>query len=61
MLVFYGTQIYVLVIIKNDDLEHDTCFVHELQRIVMHYIKENLPQTKSVDYFSDGCAGQFQN
>ena len=34
--------------IISDVLEHDTCFVHELQRIVMLYIKENLPQIKSV-------------
>ena len=27
----------------------------------MHYIKENLPHTKSVDYFSDGCAAQDKN
>ena len=47
--------------IFSDDLEHDTCFVHELQRIIMLYIKENLSQIKSVDYFSDGCAGLHKN
>ena len=47
--------------IISDDPEQDTCFVHELQRIVMLYIKKNLPQIKSVDYFSDSCAGQYKN
>ena len=37
------------------------CCVHELQRIVMLYVKENLPQIKSVDYFSDSCAGHCKN
>ena len=27
----------------------------------MLYIKENLLKIKSVDYFSDSCAGQYKN
>ena len=45
----------------SDDLEHGNCFVHELQRIVMPHIKENLPQIKSVAYLNDSCAGQYKN
>ena len=45
----------------SDDLEHGNCFVHELQRIVMPHIKENLPQIKSVTYLNDDCAGQYKN
>ena len=47
--------------ILSDDLEHDTSFVHELQRRVMHFIKEKLPQVTSVLYFSDGCSGQYKS
>ena len=43
-----GVLHHISLCIISDDLEHDICFVHELQRIV---IKENLPQIKSVDYF----------
>ena len=56
-----GVLHHISLCIISDDLEHDTCFVHELLRIVMLYIKENLPQIKSVDYFIDGCAGQLKN
>ena len=52
---------HISLCIISDDLEHDTCFAHELQRIVMLYIKDNLPQIKSVDHFSDSCAGQHKN
>ena len=47
--------------IISDDLAHDTCFVHELQRHVVAYIKENLPQLRSIEYFTDGCGGQYKN
>ena len=38
-----------------------TCFVHELQRMVMLFIKENLPRVKNIEYFSEGCAGQYKS
>ena len=44
----------------SDDLEHDTCLVHEIQRMTSKYIKENYPQIKLLHYFSDGCAGQYK-
>ena len=52
---------HITLCVISDDLKHDTCFVHELQRIFMLYIKENLPQIKSVVYFSDGWAGQYKS
>ena len=45
---------HISLCVISDDLKHDACFVHELQRIFMLYIKENLPQIKSHGYFSDG-------
>ena len=56
-----GLLHHISLCIISDDLEHDICFVHELQKIVILYIKENLPQIKSVAYFSDACAGQYKN
>ena len=43
-----GVLHHISLCIISDVLEHDTCFAHELQRIVMLYIKENLPQIKSI-------------
>ena len=51
----YGVLHHISLCIISDDLEQDTCFVHELQRIVTLYIRENLPQIKFVDNFSDSC------
>ena len=45
----------------SDDLEHDTCFVHEIQGKVTCYIRQDLPDVDNVEYFSDGCAGQYKN
>ena len=56
-----GVLHHISLCIISDHLQHDTCFVHEPQRIVMLCIKKNFPQIKSVDYFSDGCAGQHKN
>ena len=39
-----GVLYHISLCIISDDLEHDSCFVHELQRIAMIYIKENLSQ-----------------
>ena len=43
------------------DLEHDTNFVHKLQKIVNKWVRENLPSINSIEYFSDGSAGQYKN
>ena len=45
----------------SDDLEHDTCFVHEIQEKLTCYIRQDLPDVDNVEYFSDGCAGQYKN
>ena len=47
--------------IISDDLNHDTKFVHQLQQLVCNYIKENLSQIKRIEYWSDGCVGQYKN
>ena len=45
----------------SDDLLHDNCFVHELERQTTEYIRINMPSVKTIEYFSDGCAGQYKN
>ena len=49
------------VCVLSDDNNHDTCFVHEVQRHTLQYIKLKFPNIKIVKYFSDGCAGQYKN
>ena len=55
--VLHHISLYII----SDDREHDTCFVHELERTVMIYIKEKLSQIKIVYYFHDDCAEQYKN
>ena len=52
---------HISLCILSDDLEHDTSFVHELQRRVMLFIKEKFPLVTNVLYFSDGCSGQYKS
>ena len=52
---------HISLCILSDDLEHDTSFVHELQRRVMLFIKEKFPLITNVLYFSDGCSGQYKS
>ena len=40
---------------------YDTCFVHEIQKTMINYLHELLPQVKKLFYFSDGCGGQYKN
>ena len=44
-----------------DDNNHDTNFVYKMQRILVDYLKENLPVVHKIFYFSDGCAKQYKN
>ena len=34
---------------------------HHPQIFLMLFIKENLPSVKNIEYFSDGCAGQYKS
>ena len=45
----------------SDDLTHDTSFVWNLQNTLCSDIKGKFPQIKKLEYFSDGCAGQYKN
>ena len=39
----------------------NTCFVYEVQKTMINYLHELLPQVKKLFYFSDGCGGQYKN
>ena len=45
----------------SDDMNHDTCFVHEIQLVTINHIRKRLPGVTKVHYFSDGCASQYKN
>ena len=42
-------------------MEHDTPFVYQVQSEVVQYLKKELPHVIDIEYFSDGCAGQYKN
>ena len=44
-----------------DDMEHDTCSFHQVQKKVLSCIKRKFPNLQQVEYFSDGCMGQYKN
>lgn len=35
--------------------------VYALQQVVLDYLKKEFPEIKKVHYFTDGCAGQYNN
>ena len=45
----------------SDDMEHDTCFVYQVQKLTSSHMKEKMPHITKVYYFSDGCGGQYKN
>ena len=65
VVIYYKNQqnelAHISLCILSDDLAHETSFVNELQRLVCSFIKEKLPQIKHVEYWSDGCAGQYKS
>lgn len=45
----------------TSDLNHDITMVKNFQYKVMVHLKENFPSIDTVEFFSDGCAGQYKN
>ena len=56
-----GTVVTVSLCFISDDLSHDTSFVWALQRKLADYVHQNFSHVKTIEYFSDGCAGQYKN
>ena len=53
-------QHYSLCFISNDNT-HDTSFVHQIQKMLVDFVKEKLPHVTKIFYISDGCGGQYKN
>ena len=47
--------------ILSDALNHDVSFVYQVQKVVLSHLKVNFPFINKVEYFSDGCGGQYKN
>ena len=45
----------------TDDNCHDVATVHQVQELVINDLKLAIKDLKSIEYFSDGCAGQYKN
>ena len=45
----------------SDDLNHDTSFVFAMQQKLVSYLEQSYPHIEHIEYFSDGCAGQYKN
>ena len=45
----------------SDDMEHDVAMVYQVQNEILKKVLADLPETKDVTYFSDGCASQYKN
>ena len=48
-----------VVVSENND--HNTVAVHLFLKFFHQFLKEKLPGTKKILYFSDGCAAQYKN
>ena len=47
--------------IISDDNNHDVSMVYEVQKQIINEIKRKLPNINNIEYFTDGCAGQYKN
>ena len=56
-----GSLQHISICFISDDNLHNTCFVYEVQKIMINYLHELLPQVKKLLYFSDGFGGQYKN
>ena len=45
----------------SDCKDHTTVTVLAFLKVVLKYLKTDLPAVKQIHYFSDGCAGQYKN
>ena len=45
----------------SDCKDHTTVTVFAFLKVVLKYLKTELPAVKKIHYFTDGCAGQYKN
>ena len=63
--VFYfkddkGSLRHISICFISDGNSHDTCFAYEVQKTMINYLHQLLPQVKKLFYFSGRCAGQYK-
>ena len=56
-----GSLRHISICFISDDNLQDTCFVYEVQKTMINYLHELLPQIKKLFHFSDGCGEQSKN
>ena len=45
----------------SNDLEHNTGFVYQVQKLLCNYLQLLYPSITNIQYFSDGCSTQYKN
>ena len=50
-----------LCVTVSDGKDHTTVTVFAFLKVVLKYLKTELPAVKKIHYFTDGCAGQCKN
>lgn len=45
----------------SDEMQHNTVFVYALQKDILGKVKTSFPQIQHIEYFTDGCPGQYKN
>ena len=56
-----GCLRHISICFISDDNSHDTCFVYEVQKTMVNYLHELLPQVKKLFCFSYRCGGECKN
>ena len=54
-------QMHMSFCVISDDMTHDVAMVYKIQKYIVVKIKSKLPNITKVEYYSDGCAGQYKN
>ena len=49
------------ICVISDCKDHTTVTVFAFLKVVLEYLKTELPAVKKIHYFTDGCAGQYKN
>ena len=61
LVLYYKTAQEKLVVQSLYDLEHDTGFVYELQKLQCNYLRLSYPGISNIQCSSDGCLAQNKN
>ena len=54
-----GSLLHISICFISDD--NNTCSFYEVQKTMINYLHELIPQVKKLFYFSEGRGGQYKN